>query len=271
MWTREYIKNYAKDFLRRHYWKAFLVCLIAWFLGGIGSNSINYKKTNQYENYRQNNRIIHEERVNLNVKNPVLNFGLRKMGLPFGLRIAKGIIALTAFGAMIFSIAVGNIIEVGKIRFFLKGFKGDAEIASLFSAFNSEEYFGILKTQFLRGLYNFLWSLLLIIPGIIKSYEYKMVPYILSEEPNIPSDEAIRMSRFMTDGHKWSMFVLDLSFLGWYLLGVLLLGLGSFFVLPYEEATYAKLYNVLSEQDDGYYGDEYHSYESSYNVDYETD
>lgn len=94
-----------------------------------------------------------------------------------------------------------------------------------------------------------LWTLLLIIPGIVKSYEYRLVPYILSEEPYLPSDEVISKSRDMTDGHKWDMFVLDLSFLGWHLLGYLFFGIGSIFVHPYEQATYAKLYDTLSGSD----------------------
>lgn len=78
-------------------------------------------------------------------------------------------------------------------------------------------------------------------------YEYSMVPYILSEESNLPPNEVIRKSREMTKGHKMDMFILDLSFFGWYLLGVLFFGIGGIFVNPYKEATIARLYNILSD------------------------
>ena len=74
-----------------------------------------------------------------------------------------------------------------------------------------------------------------------------MVPYILVENPNIEPSKAIRQSIQMTDGHKMNMFILDLSFLGWYILGTLMLGIGVLFVNPYYEATYAQLYVSLKD------------------------
>lgn len=77
-----------------------------------------------------------------------------------------------------------------------------------------------------------------------------MVPYILAEEPELDPNEIITRSREITDGHKFDMFVLGLSFIGWRLLGLLFFGIGIIFVYPYEEATYAQLYNVLSGNDE---------------------
>ena len=74
-------------------------------------------------------------------------------------------------------------------------------------------------------------------PGIIKSYAYRMVPYILADNPKMDAMEAIALSRKMMDGQKWNTFVLDLSFLGWYLLGILALGIGTLFVHPYKFST----------------------------------
>ena len=94
----------------------------------------------------------------------------------------------------------------------------------------------------------FLWSLLFIIPGIIKSYEYCMIPYILAENPEIEMDRAFEISRKMTKGEKWKIFVLGLSFIGWYLLGLLCCCVGTIFVDPYSEATYAELYQVMRDR-----------------------
>lgn len=122
-------------------------------------------------------------------------------------------------------------------------------IRYLFSAFNRDEFWGIFKCIFITNIKNFLWFLLLIIPGIIKAFEYSMVPYILTNNTNLTSAEAIKISRELTYGHKFDMFVLILSFIGWYLLGSLFFGIGVFFVNPYYEATKARLYLVLSGND----------------------
>lgn len=266
MWTRREIKTYAKDFLRKHYWKAFLVCLIATLLsGGGGSNSNsnnNDNNDNNYNNYNNDGNYFEEDNFyeedsfyeeniidGFEYDNPVFNFMSRRFRSPIFL-LGGGMFLIMAVVLSVLLITVGFAIEVGKSRFFLEGFKGDVGIGKLFSTFNSKEYFFIVKTQFLRMLYNFLWTLVFIIPGIVKSYEYRFVPYILSEKPDLSENEVITKSREMTRGHKWEMFVLDLSFMGWYLLGGLLFGIGVFFVDPYNEATYARLYNVLSGNDD---------------------
>ena len=84
------------------------------------------------------------------------------------------------------------------------------------------------------------------IPGIVKSYEYRMIPYIMAEHPELSYKEAFRMSKEMMQGNKWSAFVLDLSFLGWHILGIMTLGiLEIFYVAPYVAMTDAYLYKTL--------------------------
>jgi len=103
----------------------------------------------------------------------------------------------------------------------------------------------IIFTMFKKSILIFLWSLLLVIPGIIKSYEYRMIPYLLAENPNMNPDRAFEISKIMTDGEKFEIFVLDLSFIGWYILGALFFGIGGFFVNPYVDTTNAELYDIL--------------------------
>lgn len=253
MWSRETIKNYAKDFLREHYWKAFLVCLIATIF--TAGNSGNNNNQSRNRNLSSSNQIVRqmeeiESRVFTGSNNLIVNNADRIWRNSPMRSIFIGSSAIMVLIVSILLVTVGFALEVGKVRFFLKGFKNDVSIGNLFSIFNSREYWNVVMTQFLRRFYNFLWFLLLIIPGIIKSYEYSMVPYILSEEPDLGPNEVIRKSRQMTDGHKFHMFVLDISFWGWYILGSIFWGLGVFFVNPYKEATYAKLYNVISGNDD---------------------
>ena len=100
--------------------------------------------------------------------------------------------------------------------------------------------------MFLMDLFTALWTLLFVIPGIIKSYEYKMIPYLLAEDPEMSYQDAFAKSKEMMHGQKWNAFVLDLSFIGWHILSAFTLGiLGIFYVMPYYYQTSAELYLTL--------------------------
>ncbi|OES44996.1 DUF975 family protein [Domibacillus iocasae] len=102
-----------------------------------------------------------------------------------------------------------------------------------------------ILVSILQGLFLFFWFLLLIIPGIIKSFSYMMTYYILRDEPELSPLQAITKSRRMMDGHKGEAFVLGLSFIGWILLGIVTLGIGFLWIAPYISVTYAHFYNTL--------------------------
>ena len=117
----------------------------------------------------------------------------------------------------------------------------------LLSVFRSGNYGNIVKTMFLRDLYLVLWTLLFIIPGVVKSYEYKMIPYLLAEYPDMSTKEVFAKSREMMDGQKMDTFILDLSFIPWSVLSAITAGIvGLFYVSPYKDATYAELYDTLA-------------------------
>jgi uncharacterized membrane protein len=137
---------------------------------------------------------------------------------------------------------ITNPITAGQCSFFTRAPSGDRQFANLFSAFKSGRYMQTVKACFMKDLVIFLWTLLFWIPGIVKFYQYRLVPYIISDDPSLKYDQALFLSRRMTDGEKWRMFVLDLSFIGWFLLGTLAFGIGILFVVPYFEATWAQLY-----------------------------
>ena len=103
--------------------------------------------------------------------------------------------------------------------------------------------------MFFRDLYVVLWSLLFIIPGIYKSYQYRMVSYILAENPDMPYKEVLQRSKDMMNGQKWKTFVLDWSFILWHMLGGITCGLAEvFYVAPYVNLTNAALYRQLTQQ-----------------------
>lgn len=143
-------------------------------------------------------------------------------------------------------------LHIGENRFYMEHRGFETRFSRLFYVFGNGRYMNSVKTMFFYELKIFLWSLLFIIPGVIKSYEYCMVPYILAENPQISTDRAFELSKKMTDGEKWHIFCLQLSFIGWYFLAAIACcGLGSYFLMPYVNATHAELYQVLREKAHG--------------------
>lgn len=109
----------------------------------------------------------------------------------------------------------------------------------------------ICLTMLLTNIYTILWTFLLIIPGIVKSYSYSMTSFILADRPDLAYNEAIEESMRMMDGHKMRLFILDLTFLGWALLCLLTLGIGFLFLEPYIYTSHAKFYeNLLAAEND---------------------
>lgn len=143
------------------------------------------------------------------------------------------------------SLLVGAIFFYGSAKFYLGLSRTNkADISDLFSAF---KLFGkVLCAYLLVTLYTFLWSLLFIIPGIVAAYRYRMVPYLLADNPDIGASEALRQSKTLMQGHKGELFVLDLSFIGWSLLAALTCGIGTLWLTPYMEMTFANYYDALN-------------------------
>ena len=142
-----------------------------------------------------------------------------------------------------------NPLQVGVQKFFIDN--ADDQTTGLNRdnigiAFN-ENYMKVVGSMFTTGLFTALWCLLLIFPGIYKAYCWRLVPYIISENPAITGADAREQSAMMMNGNKWDSFVLDLSFLGWKILGAFTLGiLNIIFTNPYQAATNAELYLTLS-------------------------
>ena len=167
------------------------------------------------------------------------------------------VIVVAALAGIAIHIFLMNPIESGCQRFFIINHEetGSTRIGEIFHSFNMRSqrgslfgYLNVVKTLFLRDLYIILWSLLLLIPGIIKSYSYLLVPYILAEEPDMDNKEAFRLSREMMDGNKWHAFCLDLSFIGWHILNVFTFGLlGIFYVKPYQATASAEMYIAIRD------------------------
>ncbi len=263
MWTRERIKQEAKNSLRHFgYWMPLLITFITGLVnggistGGNSHNTITTEYTTQYNGsltpagfaaFLQNTlEEVFDELFEVFTgffTNPLI------ATTTIFVLITAFLLGLTlAFG---WSAFVASPIIVGKNRYFMEHRAFNSKFERLFWSFKSGRYLNIVKTMFIRDLKIFLWSLLFVIPGIVKSYEYRMVPYILAENPQISTERAFELSRQMTDGEKWKIFVLDLSFIGWRILGMLCCCVGEVFLEPYCEATYAELYQVMREKAHG--------------------
>lgn len=118
------------------------------------------------------------------------------------------------------------------------------DIANLFKGFTNDLGQNILL-GFLMSLFVALWSLLFVIPGVVKAYAYSMAFYIKNDHPEYNWNQCLKESIRITDGHKMDLFVLDLSFIGWYIVGSLCLGVGTLWVMPYHQTAKALYYEEL--------------------------
>lgn len=168
----------------------------------------------------------------------------RLLGVIFGITLGVSI------GVFLLSLAIfliSGTIQLGYAQFLLKQHDG-REIAfnDLFSQFYR---FGQgFAQKFLRGFYVFLWTLLFIIPGIVKSLSYAMTPFIMADHPELSASEAINRSKELMYGHKWDLFVLNLTFIGWGILCILTLNFGFIALNPYMNAAHAVFYRQISSQ-----------------------
>lgn len=144
---------------------------------------------------------------------------------------------------------VTGLITVGYISFFTNLLRGNKPTIEGSLAAITENVGTKFVATLLVMLYTFLWSLLFIIPGIIKSYSYAMTSYILLDRPELSATDALKESEKMMDGHKMDLFILDLSFIGWILLTALTCGILTFYVEPYMMATRTAFYLELKGTD----------------------
>ena len=249
MWNRKDLKARGKAAFLANYWKCVLVALILAAL--VGSSGGAARTSSQTFGIDIGNEYLVEMQEEAMNKVPLLN-GVLKLRETFsasqplrGVQISLGL--GSSLVMLLLSILVFNPLIVGCYRFFLQNSRGLSNLRELGAGFR-DDWGNVVLTMFLKNLFIFLWALLFIIPGIVKAYSYRMVPYIIKEHPEISGTQAITLSRQMMNGHKWNTFVLDLSFLGWHILSILTLGiLEIFFVTPYIQATDAELYKALCD------------------------
>ncbi len=278
MWNRKQLKDRAKKVVHKNYWTAMVVCfLIALLTGEFGTSIIgiwqskdSIKPNYMIEHKRATEesqskikvvlnetqiKIIKEIEANLNSATKAQEYIFKIWDAITSFHINETQIAIVlcieAILSFAFTVFVADPLIVGGKRYFLKAReKNNTKIGVIGEIFQKDHWFNVVIIMFLRNIYNALWYLT-IIGGVIKTYEYKMIPYLLAENPKIKRKEAFMLSKQMMKQNKWKAFILDISFLGWNILSVLTFGLLSIlYVNPYNSATIAELYSVLKQQNE---------------------
>ena len=219
------LRKKAWDSLKGKYWLAFIVVLVMSALSSIGTSMVTCSQN-----------IINV----VNMVEPAEMDSIMQIGA-IVLYVAALVICIIGFLICVF---VGNAVTVGICKYFIKNTDSKPSFADAFYGFKTR-YRRNIGTLLLVGIKVALWSLLLIIPGIIKTFEYAMVPYILADDAEISSKDAFKKSKQMMKGNKWRFFKLDFSFIGWVLLCIPTLGIGAFFLIPYTNAANAEFYVEL--------------------------
>ena len=268
MWTRAELKSKAKFSFKRNYWKSVLISLILALLVGGGSsgssissavsnNLIGSSDSSVTDDYSNDDSSLYDgndfydDTYDGNVEDDIddLNSmadntaGMMAIGIFLIVFIMMFVVLMAV--VILLDVFIFNPLEVGCKKYYLRNLNEPAQVGNIGYAFDNN-YKNITKTMFFRDLFTVLWTLLFIIPGIVKSYEYQMIPYLLADNPQMTKEQAFEESKRMMQGQKWKAFVLDLSFIGWNILSALTLGiLGIFYLQPYMDATHAALYEAL--------------------------
>lgn len=248
-WSRKKMKAIGKARVKGNYWKCVLVGAILLLITGAGSatSSSSVATTNGTVETTESTQAVSEEFV----ENELV---MDQQEMQSGSNLVVATTFMIIVVILIFAIAIAiavfilNPITVGCYRFFYRNLEKNAEVKEVCYPFD-RRYKTIVKTMFARDLYTVLWSFFLIIPGIVKYYEYSMIPYILSENETMTKEDAFAESKRLMTGNKWRAFVLDLSFIPWLLLSGLTFGIvGVLYTGPYIQSTGAAFYQALKEE-----------------------
>ena len=226
MWNRAELKMRGNMAFKKNYVSAVVVALLMGIFGTVSGESSARRVSENSDIYSGN---------------------LFNVGMITGL--LAGIATVVILIVLVAKVFVGNLLKMGGYRFFILNQTAQPGLGTLLDGFRSGHYVNIVLTMFLRDLFTTLWSLLLVVPGIVKHYEYLMVPYIIAENPAMDYKEAFQISKQMMDGEKMEAFIMDLSFLGWYLLSAVTCGLlAIFYVNPYVQASFAEMYTFNKQK-----------------------
>lgn len=226
----------ARDALSGNWFVAVIAGLIASLVGAISSGgSVDFDFSGEDMEYAELEQVFSMLGIKKELLAAVLGFA--------------GLLAVFSLIYMLVSMIVGSAVSVGYAQFNLDLVDGASpSVGTLFSRFG--QWKNALAARLISGLIVFLWSLLFVIPGIIASYNYVILPYVMADEPNLSPGEALAQSKRLMKGNRWRFFCLEMSFIGWAILSLLTFGIGSLFLLPYTQASHAAFYREIKRERD---------------------
>lgn len=229
MWTLNEVKTRGREAFKNHYWPSVGAGFLLLIASG-GAVATMGHSTYTYQ-----------------ADLPQSFYDMPQNEQTYIVAAVAGLLCIVALGAMLLKALVFNPLQVGCADYFNKNIDDPTtEGGTVLSGFS--DYKHSVCTMLLKDVFIGLWSLLFVIPGVVKSYSYAMVPYLIKDHPELSATEAITRSREMMQGNKGRAFLMDLSFIGWYLVGTLTLGLGNiFWTTPYHASSTAALYHELSQ------------------------
>ena len=262
MWDRKELKAKGKAAYNANKVACIIAALILMIAGGAGSASTSSSSIST-RHYLNNNDQVTEsiedsvngnDAVTIDVNGEDLDVSEITHDVVPMMILSSAVVALILIAVLVGTMTVAlvlNPLNVGARKFFIQN-ASDPETSidgkNIGFVFG-KDYRNIVFSMFGTQLVNLLWMLLLIVPGIYKAYCWRLVPFILAEEPDMSGKEARELSASMMDGSKWASFVLDLSFIGWKLVGAITFGiLNIVFTNPYEAATDTELYLALKDR-----------------------
>ena len=232
MKTNQQFKNEALAALRGNWGKAVLLTLVYLILVGIAAGPVSYQSV-QMETYIQENGARTVYQMASLMQDPEYLAMAQRLNGTSGLTTLVSIL-------LIFPFAVGFLNSLLKLLV-----TGDNNLVSNAFHIAFSNYWHKVWAMLWAYILTVLWSLLFIIPGIIKSFSYAMTPFIIEEYPELTATEAIHRSRMMMRGHKFDLFWLLLSFIGWGILNIFTLGIGTLWLVPYMETSMAAFYGEV--------------------------
>lgn len=162
--------------------------------------------------------------------------------------VQEAILSAVGYMTIIGTVFLAGALECGVMRAFYRQMQRGGEVSfDDFLGFFNADYWRATVLWIMKTLFLFLWSLL-IIPGIIKSYSYAMSEYLLQKRSGGNATDYITESRYLMNGHKFDLFLLDLSFLGWYIVGLVCFGIGVLWVYPYHQAARVRFFSEVEKQ-----------------------
>lgn len=245
MWTRKELKAWAKEALQRNYWRIVLVSFLSLlFCSGLGAGSSwgRGSASDPDTEIAAVDTDIADETATASQTTLIVQEKARMVGIVLFILIVLVIFVFL----YILQVLLIFPFQVGVCRFMTKSIDDRANVKEITYGFD-HSWKNVIKTMFHYDIRVTLWYLLFIIPGIYKQYQYRLVPYILAEHPDMPYRKVLQRSSSLMNGHKWKAFLLDLSFIPWHILGLITCGIVEvFYTAPYQDLTSAALYRRLS-------------------------